>query len=289
MLDSQLTVRQCVDLAELTCSQRYMGLNSSVSQNSGMMDQTEQLTLCFDRGSGLRAVIAIDDTTMGPGLGGVRWLSYPDEQTAQDEARRLARMMTLKNACADLPYGGAKSVILRDARANRDTAYRKAQLHAFGRFVDRLGGAYLPGVDMGTSVEDLAEIGLVAHEVSCNHQDPSPWTALGVFAGICSALSCGGFEVAGAHVVVQGTGHVGAELARLLAGADCHVSVADVDPIRARTVGQRRHAQVSHRGWGRQRRAGYPRCREHAGPTEHPLRPRLRDQRRRRDPHPRPT
>jgi leucine dehydrogenase len=163
-------------------------------------------------------------------------LSYPDEQTAQDEARRLARMMTLKNACADLPYGGAKSVILRDARANRDTAYRKAQLHAFGRFVDRLGGAYLPGVDMGTSVEDLAEIGLVAHEVSCNHQDPSPWTALGVFAGICSALSCGGFEVAGAHVVVQGTGHVGAELARLLAGADCHVSVADVDPIRARTV-----------------------------------------------------
>jgi leucine dehydrogenase len=200
------------------------------------MEQTEQLTLCFDRDSGLRAVIAIDDTTLGPGLGGVRWLPYPDEQTAQDEARRLARTMTLKNACADLPYGGAKSVILRDARVNRDTAYRKAQLHAFGRFVDRLGGAYLPGVDMGTSVEDLAEIGLVAHEVSCNHQDPSPWTALGVFAGISSALSCSGIEMAEAHVVVQGTGHVGAELARLLADAGCRVSVADVDPLRARSV-----------------------------------------------------
>jgi leucine dehydrogenase len=200
---------------------------------------TEQLTLCSDRESGLRAVIAIDDTTLGPGLGGVRWLAYPDEQAAVDEARRLARVMTLKNACADLPYGGGKSVILRDEPGGRDhdgDARRTAQLGAFGRFLNRLGGAYIPGVDMGTSVQDLATIGTVAADVACDHEDPSPWTAFGVFAGIEAALSSIDVPRAGAHVVVQGAGHVGADLARRLAEAGYRVTVADVDPVRAHTV-----------------------------------------------------
>ncbi|MDQ1360014.1 MAG: hypothetical protein QOJ44_391 [Acidimicrobiaceae bacterium] len=201
----------------------------------------EQLTRCHDRVSGLRAVIAIDDTTLGPGLGGVRWQAYPDEHAAEHEARRLARVMTLKNACADLPYGGAKSVLVKDP-VDEDEAdaptHRQDQLRAFGRFVDRLGGAYIPGVDMGTSVEDLAVIGMVAGEVSCDHEDPSPWTALGVFAGIRAALSCDGRDLPGAHVVVQGAGHVGADLARRLAVAGCRISVADVDSIRASAVAQ---------------------------------------------------
>ncbi len=200
--------------------------------------QTEQLTFCWDRASGMRAVIAIDDTTMGPGLGGVRWQPYPNEQAAADEARRLARVMTLKNACADLPYGGAKSVLIRDKLVEQDDgkAHRHAQLRAFGRFIDRLGGAYIPGVDMGTSMEDLAVIGSVAREVSCDHEDPSPWTALGVFAGIRAALASTDTNLSDAHVVVQGAGHVGANLARLLAEAGCNVSVADIDPLRAQTV-----------------------------------------------------
>ncbi|HEX4218935.1 MAG TPA: Glu/Leu/Phe/Val dehydrogenase dimerization domain-containing protein [Acidimicrobiales bacterium] len=186
-------------------------------------------------------MIAVDDTTLGPGLGGVRWLTYPDEQAAADEARRLARVMTLKNACADLPYGGAKSVILKDDPvatcndADDADARRQAQLRAFGRFVDGLGGTYIPGVDMGTSVEDLAVIGTVA-EVSCDHKDPSPWTALGVFAGISASLSCTGISLPGAHVVVQGAGHVGADLARRLAVAGCRISIADVDAARACAV-----------------------------------------------------
>jgi leucine dehydrogenase len=202
------------------------------------LELTEQLTFCSDRASGMRAVIAIDDTTMGPGLGGVRWLAYTNAQAAADEARRLARVMTLKNACADLPYGGAKSVLLRDDLADQDDveAHRLAQLRAFGRFVDRLGGAYIPGVDMGTSMEDLAVIGSIAREVSCDHEDPSPWTALGVFAGIGAALSSTDTNLSDAHVVVQGAGHVGANLARLLAEAGCYVSVADIDPLRAQTV-----------------------------------------------------
>jgi len=87
-------------------------------------------------------------------------------------------------------------------------------------------------------VDDLAVIGMVAGEVSCDHEDPSPWTALGVFAGIRAALSCAGRDLPGAHVVVQGAGHVGADRARRLAVAGCRISVADVDSIRAGAVAQ---------------------------------------------------
>jgi len=189
---------------------------------------TQQVIRCQDEESGLRGVIAIDDTTLGPGLGGVRWLAYPSEQAAEDEARRLAHAMTLKNACADLPYGGAKSVLLRDDRRGADDAAgrRRAQLRAFGRCVQRLGGTYIPG----------AVIGCVADEVSCQQLDPSPSTALGVFAGIEAALIGTGRRVAGARVVVQGVGHVGADLARRLAAGGADVTVADVDADRASSV-----------------------------------------------------
>src|ERR1700728_5476425 len=200
-------------------------------QGESEQGESEQVTLCFDRVTGLRAVIAIDDTTLGPGLGGVRWVPRPDMRSAQDEARRLARGLTLKNACADLPYGGAKSVLLRETRVDTDLMLREDQLRAFGRFVDRLGGAYLPGVDMGTSVDDLAVIGSMTNDVSCDREDPSPWTALGVFAGIEAALSFRGSSLNDAHVVVQGAGHVGADLARRLAEAGSRVSVADIDPL----------------------------------------------------------
>jgi leucine dehydrogenase len=201
-------------------------------------DGTEQVTRCVDRTSGLRAVIAVDDTTLGPGLGGVRWMAYPDMEAAEVEARRLARIMTLKHACADLPYGGAKSVILRDPdmAGTGSDPHRTAQLLAFGRYVDLLGGTYVPGVDIGTSVADLALIGTVAHQVACDHEDPSPSTALGVFAGISAALSAIGRRLEGAHVVVQGAGHVGSELVRHLVEAGCRVSVADADPDRAQAV-----------------------------------------------------
>jgi leucine dehydrogenase len=242
-LDPEETAQKETDREETGPEERVReetGLEKRALEEKAM-EGTEQLTLCHDRASGLRAVIAIDDSTLGPGLGGVRWLPYPDEHAAENEACRLARVMTLKNACADLPYGGAKSVLLRDDFAHGDDdvdgdARRHAQLRAFGRFVDRLGGAYIPGVDMGTSVKDLAEIGVVAHQVSCDHEDPSPWTALGVFAGIRATLSAIGTNLPGAHVVVQGTGHVGADLARRLAEAGCRVTVTDVDPVRAHAV-----------------------------------------------------
>jgi leucine dehydrogenase len=195
--------------------------------------RTERLAVVHDQATGMQAVIAIDDTTRGPGLGGVRWMLYPDLDAAVAEASRLARGMTLKNALADLPYGGAKSVIL----SHDHGADRSAVLRAFGRMVADLHGAYIPGVDMGTSIEDLAVIGTVVPDVACTHADPSPWTALGVYAGIVATVRhLDHTDLGGHRVVVQGAGHVGSSLALRLAEAGADVLVADLDPERSERV-----------------------------------------------------
>lgn len=189
---------------------------------------------CRDTSVGLRAIIAIDDTTLGPALGGVRWKAYPSEAAAAAECSRLAAGMTLKNAAAGLPYGGGKSVILDDG-ASVD---RTAVLRAFAGFVAQLDGAYIPGVDMGTTIGDLAEIGTIAPDVACSTDDPSPWTALGAWAAIRSAVRHvdGVATLDGVKVAVQGAGHVGANLASLLARDGADVIIADVDMIRAHRV-----------------------------------------------------
>ncbi len=203
----------------------------------------EGLLLCHDRPSGLTAAIAVDDTTLGPGLGGVRWMHYPTFGDAVEEACRLSQVMTLKNAVAGIPYGGAKSVILREeggpqkGRAADQQARRQAQLLAFASFVSRMGGAYVPGVDMGTTVADLAVMATVAPWVSCNHNDPSPATALGVFHSIEAAVRHTlDRDLSGIQVIVQGAGHVGSALAGLLADRGADLCIADVDGARAAAV-----------------------------------------------------
>jgi len=190
-----------------------------------------QLVLCRDDAAGLRAAIVVDDTTLGPGLGGVRLKAYPSEAAAVVECRRLAAAMTLKNAIAEVPFGGAKSVLL-DSGAIPD---RAALMRRFGAFVAGLGGVYVPGVDMGTTVDDLALIAEAGAAVSCADEDPSPWTALGVFAALRAAVAhvTGSDELDGVRVLVQGAGHVGAALARRLAEHGACVLVADVDAARA--------------------------------------------------------
>jgi leucine dehydrogenase len=191
----------------------------------------EQLVLCRDEAVGLRGVIAIDDTTLGPGLGGVRLEAYPSTAAAIVECQRLAAAMTRKNALAGVPFGGAKSVIVDDG-AIRD---RAALMERFGAFVARTGGAYIPGVDMGTRTEDLAVIGAAGVDVSCSEHDPSPWTALGVAAAIEAAVAHvdARTDLDGIRVLVQGAGHVGATLVRELARGGARVLVADLDAARA--------------------------------------------------------
>jgi leucine dehydrogenase len=204
----------------------------------------ETLLLCHDRVSGMAAAISVDDTMLGPGLGGVRWMPYPSFDAAVEEACRLSRVMTLKNALADIPYGGAKSVILRRddyGHVPGDPRGRTAQLLAFAGFVNRMGEeAYIPGVDMGTSVADLATIATVAPWASCGHNDPSPATAHGVFFAIVAAVRRTlGRDLNGVRIIVQGAGHVGTVLAERLAAAGGVVAVADVNPVRAAEVARR--------------------------------------------------
>jgi leucine dehydrogenase len=197
----------------------------------------EQLVLCRDERVGLHAVIAIDDTTLGPGLGGIRLKRYPSVDAGIRECCRLAAGMTRKNALAELPFGGAKAVILQEG----EPVDRPALMRRFGDFVARTGGAYLPGVDMGTTVEDLGLIGQAGGAVSCSHDDPSPWTATGVHAALRAAVEHvdGRLDLRGVRVVVQGVGHVGAALACEIAHQGASVLVADVDRDRAAAVARR--------------------------------------------------
>lgn len=191
-----------------------------------------------DPASGLRAIIAIHDTRLGPALGGCRFLPYAREEDALVDALRLARGMTYKAALADLPHGGGKAVLIRPEPAHFD---RAALFLAFGRFVNNLGGHYITAEDSGTGLEDMEIIASVTKHVTGVDQshggsgDPSPFTALGVRRGIeaCVKLRLGRSTLEGIHVAVQGVGHVGYHLCKELAACGARLSVADVDPLKA--------------------------------------------------------
>ena len=205
------------------------------SGSTSQLFSGEQLILCHDDSVGLRAAIAIDDTRLGPAVGGVRLRSYPNESAALTEVHRLARTMTLKNAVAELPYGGAKSVIIQDGRTPPSGLERTELMRRFGEFVARTAGTYIPGVDMGTTVEDLAIIGASGAPVSCSRLDPSPWTAVGVASAIRAAVTTvdNRADLEGVRILIQGVGHVGAALAHDLAFNGASVIVTDIDDTRA--------------------------------------------------------
>lgn len=206
---------------------------------------SEQVITCHDHTTGLRAVIAIDNTTLGPGFGGTRWRPYDSPAAAVIEAQRLAAAMTLKHACADLPYGGAKSVMLQDSPALLTGEERRAALEAFGEFVARTSGSYIPGVDMGTTPEDMRVIETRGGRAFCDEVDPGPFTARGVYAAMRAAVRHTlDRDMDGVRVVVQGTGHVGASLARFAAADGAILSVADIDGGRAQALADELGASV---------------------------------------------
>jgi leucine dehydrogenase len=206
------------------------------------MATAERIIECRDESVGLTGVIVIDDTTRGPGLGGIRMRPYPSFEDAVEECRRLAAGMTLKNAVAELPFGGAKSVVLGDG----STPDRTALMRRFGEFVASTGGDYLPGVDMGTTTRDLALVASSGADVSCSDEDPSPWTAAGTHAAIAAAAAhvLGASSLEGVSVLVQGAGHVGGALAAQLALEGAEVIVADADAARADEVAAASGARV---------------------------------------------
>jgi leucine dehydrogenase len=196
----------------------------------------EALHLIHDRASGLRAVIAIHDTTFGPGTGGTRMRLYPSLDDAVVDALRLSRGMTYKAALADVPCGGGKAVILADPARDKTPAL----LEAYARAVDSLGGRFYTGCDMGVSVHDLAFMrGFTRHLGHTGAEgglDTSDLAALGTYSSIVAVAARLDTPLDRLHVAVQGVGQVGLRLCRKLADAGVRLTVTDVAPAAVATV-----------------------------------------------------
>ncbi len=195
----------------------------------------------MDRTTGLRAIVAIHSTALGPATGGCRRWHYASEEAALYDVLRLSKGMSYKNALAGLPFGGGKCVML----CNPGEAKSPAVFRALGTAVDSLGGRYITGEDVGVSTDDIAAAGTRTRYVSGLPQadgavggDPSPWTALGVALGIevAARRQLGVDSLEGLRVAVQGVGHVGFHLCRLLAERGARLVVADVNAANLRRV-----------------------------------------------------
>ncbi|MBO8163111.1 MAG: Glu/Leu/Phe/Val dehydrogenase [Brevibacillus sp.] len=192
----------------------------------------EQLLLCQDQASGLRAIIAIHDTTLGPALGGTRMWTYDSEEEAIIDALRLARGMTYKAAAAGLNLGGGKAVIIGDPRKDKS----EALFRAFGRFIQGLNGRYITAEDVGTTVADMDAIHQETDYVTGvspafgSSGNPSPVTAYGVYRGMKAAakVAFGSDNLSGKVVAVQGVGNVAYNLCKHLHEEGAYLVVTDI-------------------------------------------------------------
>ncbi len=195
--------------------------------------QHEQVVFCHNKDAGLKGIIAIHNTTLGPALGGLRMWPYATEQEALDDVLRLSRGMTYKAAVAGLNLGGGKSVLIGDPRTDKS----EALFRAFGRFIDSLNGRYITAEDVGIDVNDMEYVFqetdncVGVHQVHGGSGDPSPFTAFGTLQGIRASLQhkFGNEEVGNFSYAVQGVGHVGFELVKLLRNEGAKVFVTDIN------------------------------------------------------------
>jgi leucine dehydrogenase len=190
----------------------------------------EKVLIARDAATGYHGIIAIHSTSLGPAVGGTRFWNYTSEEEALTDALRLSHGMTYKNALAGLPLGGGKSIIL----ANDGITNREDVLRTHGRFVDTLNGSYITAEDVGTSPEDMeivrCETSYVAGLLGYSG-DPSPYTARGVFRAVqaSSQFRWNTDNLSGVTVALQGCGHVGYNLAKLLSDAGAKLIVSDVN------------------------------------------------------------
>lgn len=196
----------------------------------------EEVVFWFDKATGLKAIVAIHDTTLGPALGGCRMWPYTSEDAAITDALRLSRGMTFKNAAMGLDLGGGKSVLWADSRADKT----EALFRSFGRLVQSLGGRYITAEDVGVSAEDMATVARETRFVGGLKEtsgDPSPATALGVLEGIkaCVQHVYGQNTLQNIHVAVQGLGHVGLILSRMLRDNGASLTVTDINEAYGKT------------------------------------------------------
>ncbi|MFL6741882.1 MAG: Glu/Leu/Phe/Val family dehydrogenase [Sphingomicrobium sp.] len=206
-------------------------------------DAHEEVHFVTDEKCGLKAIIALHSTHLGPAAGGARFWHYANGEQALTDALRLSRGMSYKNAMAGLPLGGGKSVILADEARTKSPDL----LHAFGKAVDHVGGRYVTAEDVGMSVADMIEVarstkfvaGLPAEGKEVGG-DPGPHTSLGVFLGIKAAVkhALGKDSVAGLHIALQGAGSVATGVALHAAAEGARLSIADVDQAKAQKLAE---------------------------------------------------
>lgn len=196
----------------------------------------EQLVFCNDAATGLRAIIAVHNTVLGPALGGTRMWMYPNETDAVMDVLRLSRGMTYKNAISNLALGGGKAVIIGDAR----TMKSEALFRRFGQFVESLSGKYITAEDVGINPNDMVHVSKETKNVvglPGKSGDPSPVTAYGVYMGMkaCASAQTGSDSLKNFKIAVQGVGHVGRYLVQYLAaeGATIYATDIHVDTLQA--------------------------------------------------------
>jgi leucine dehydrogenase len=204
-------------------------------------DAHEDIRFVTDDKCGLKAIIAVHSTHLGPAAGGARFWHYAKDEEALTDALRLSRGMSYKNAMAGLPLGGGKSVILADEERTKTPE----MLHAFGKAVDGLGGRYITAEDVGINVADMIEVARSTKFVAGLPNsggdvggDPGPHTALGVFLGIKAAVkwALGKDSLSGLHIAMQGAGSVATGVALHACAEGAKLSIADVDQAKAQKL-----------------------------------------------------
>lgn len=208
----------------------------------------QKVVYCSDPDTGLKAIIAIHDTTLGPALGGTRMQLYKTENEALQDALRLSRSMTYKAAISGLNLGGGKAVIIGDSRLHKS----EALMRRFGRFIENLHGSFITAEDVGTTPKDMEYIRMETKFVTGVPEsiggsgDPSPVTARGVFMGIKACLKehFGNDSLAGKSVAVQGIGHVGENLVGLLRNENAKVYISDINEDRLRQIAKKYGAEA---------------------------------------------
>ncbi len=193
----------------------------------------EEVVFCQNKDAGLKAIIAIHNSVLGPALGGLRMWPYATEQDALNDVLRLSRGMTYKAAVSGLNLGGGKAVIIGDPSKDKS----EALFRAFGRFVNSLNGRYITAEDVGIDVNDMeyvyreTEFVTGVHQVHGGSGDPSPFTAYGTLQGLMAALQTqyGNEDIGKYSFAVQGVGHVGMEYLKLLRERGAKVFVTDIN------------------------------------------------------------
>lgn len=201
--------------------------NPVISQMSLMGH--EEILFCNDQATGLKAIIAVHNTVLGPALGGTRMWMYANEMEALKDVLRLSKGMTYKNSISGLNLGGGKAVIIGDARSMKS----EALFRRFGKFVDSLAGNYITAEDVGISPSDMQWVNMETKHVAGlpgKSGDPSPVTAYGVYMGIkaCAKEQFGSDSLSGKTIAVQGVGHVGEYLVKHLTEENANVVITDI-------------------------------------------------------------